>query len=88
MLELDPSYQGHLFKDLSLEDPDLESIMGDEVSPEMKVINLSAGWQSQTNNYQMVRLLDAKAKSLYSSAVGLVNDGVKTLKRLGRVQLA
>ena len=32
MLELDLSYQGLLFPDLSLEDPDLESIMGDEVS--------------------------------------------------------
>ena len=49
---------------------------------------LSAVWQSQTNNYQMVQLLDAKARSLYSSAIGLVNDGVKTLKRFGRVQSA
>ena len=88
MPELDPTYQGLLFPDLSLEDPDLESIMGDEVSREMKVMILSAVWRSQTNNHQMVQFLDAKAKSLYSSAVGLVNDEVKTLKRLSRVQLA
>ena len=50
MPELDPSFQGLLFPELSLEDPDLESIMGDEVSPEMKVMILMAVKQSQTNN--------------------------------------
>ena len=88
MLELDPTYQGLLFPDLSLEDLDLESIMGDEVSPEMKVMILSAVQRSQANNQQMVQLLDAKAKSLYSSAVGVVNDGVKMLRRFGKVQTA
>ena len=88
MPELDPSYQGLLFPDLSLEDPDLESIMGDKVSPEMKVMILTADKQSQTNNQQMVQLLDAKAKSLYSSAAGLVNDGVETLREFGKVQMA
>ena len=34
---LDPKHKGLLFPDLSLEDTDLESIMGDKVSPEMKV---------------------------------------------------
>ena len=62
--------------------------MGDNVSPEMKVMILSAVKQSQANNQQMVQLLDAKAKSLYSSAVGLVNDGVKTLRGFGKVQRA
>ena len=85
MPELDPSYQGLLFPDLSLEDPDLESIIEDQVSPEMKVMILTAVKQSQTNNQQMVQLLDAKAKSLYSSAAGLVNDGVKTLRGFGTV---
>ena len=50
MPELDPSYQGLLFPDLSLEDPDLESIMGDKVSPEMKVMILTAVKQSLANN--------------------------------------
>ena len=88
MPELDPSYQGLLFPDLSLEDLDLESIMGDKVSLEMKVMILTAVKQSQTNNQQMVQLLDTKAKSLYSSAAGLVNDRVETLRGFGKVQTA
>ena len=50
MPELDPSYQGLLFPDLSVEDPDLESIMGYKVSPEMKVMVLTAVKESQANN--------------------------------------
>ena len=50
MPELDPSYQGLLFPDLSLEDPDLESIMGDEVSLEIQTMILTAVKQSQANN--------------------------------------
>ena len=42
--------------------------MGDKVSLEMKVMILTAVKQSQTNNQQMVQLLNTKAKSLYSSA--------------------
>ena len=86
--ELDPAHQGPLFPDLSLEDPDLESIMGDEVSPEMKIMILAAVKESQANNKQMVQLLDPKARSLYSSAAGLVNDGVETLRGFGKVQTA
>ena len=88
MPELDPTHHDLLFPDLSLEDPDLESIMGDKVSPEMKVMILSAVKWSQANNQQIMQLLDAKAKSLYSSAVGLVNDGVKMLRGFGKVQRA
>ncbi len=54
MGELDSSYQGLLIPDLSLEDLDLESIMGDEVSPEMQTKILMAFKQSQANNQQMV----------------------------------
>ena len=36
----------------------------------------------------MVQLLDTKAKSLYSSAAGLLNDGVETLRGFGKVQMA
>ena len=50
MPELDPAHQGLLFPDLSLEDPDLESIMGDDVSPEMKIMILAAVKESQANN--------------------------------------
>ena len=70
MPELDPTYQGLLFPDLSLEDPDLESIIGDDVSPEMKIMILAAVKESQANNQLMVQLLDAKARRLYSSATG------------------
>ena len=50
LLELDPAHQDLLFPDLSLEDPDLESIMGDEVSPEMKILILAAVKESHANN--------------------------------------
>ena len=46
MPELDPTYQGLLFPDLSLEDPDLKSIMGDKESLKMKVRILSEAQQS------------------------------------------
>ena len=88
MPELDPSYQILLFPELSLEDPDLESIMGDEVSPEMKTMILTAFKQSQANTQQMVQPWDSKAKILYSAAAGLVNDGVETLRGIGKVQTA
>ena len=71
---LDPKHHDLLFPDLSLEDPDLESIMGDKVPPRMKVRILAEVQRSQTNNYWMVRLLVAKARSLYLSAIRLVND--------------
>ena len=49
---------------------------------------LTAVKQSQANNQQMVQLLDAKARSLYSSVAGLVNDRVETLRGFGKVQTA
>ena len=85
MEELDPAYKGLLFPDLSLEDLDLESIMGDEVSPDIKTKILAASKQSQANNQQMVQLWNFKAKSLYSAAAGLVNDRVKTLRGFGKM---
>ena len=88
MPELDPTYHDLLFPDLSLEDLDLESIMGDYVSPKMKVMILTAVKKSRANNQQMVQLLDANARSLNYSAAGLVNDGVETLSRFGKVQTA
>merc|ERR1712240_739550 len=86
--ELDPAHQDLLFPDLSLEDPDLKSIMGDEISPEMKTMILVAVKESHAKNQQIVQLMDAKARSLYSSAAGLVNEGVETLRGFGKVQTA
>ena len=85
---MDPAHQDLLFPDLSLEDPDLESIMGDEISLEMKTMILVAVKESHAKNQQMVQLMDTKARSLYSSAAGLVNDGVETLRGFGKVQTA
>ena len=62
--ELDPAYQGLLFQDLRVEDPDLEAIMGDNISLEMKVMILTAVKESQANNQLIVQLIDTKAKSL------------------------
>ena len=87
-LELDPSHQDLLFHEISMEDLDLESIMGYEVSLELQTMILTAVKQSQANNQQMVQLWDSKARSLYSAAAGLVNDGVETLRGLGKVQRA
>ena len=72
--ELDPTYQGPIFPDFSLEEPDLESIMGDLVPQEIQTRILVAVKQSHTNNQQMVQLLDSKIRSLYTAASGLVND--------------
>ena len=88
MGELDSSYQGLLFPDLSLGDPDLESIMKDEVPQEVQTRILAAVKQSQANNQQMVQLWDSKAKSLYFAAAGLVNDRVERLRRFSKLQMA
>ena len=77
--ELDPDYQGLIFPDYSLEEPDLESIMGDLVPQDIQTRILTAVRQSQANNQQMVQLLDSKIRSLYTAASGLVNDGAETL---------
>ena len=50
MGELDSSYQGLLFPDLSLEDLELESIMKDEVPQEVQTRILVAVKQSHANN--------------------------------------
>ena len=84
----DPKHHDLLFPDLSLEDPDLESIMEEEVSMEMKVMILMAVKQSQANNQQMVQLWDSKARSLHPAVAGLVNDGVEMLRGFGKVQMA
>lgn len=87
MGELDSSYQGLLLPDLSLEDPDLESIMKDEVPQEVQTRILIAVKQSQANNHQMVQLWDSIVRSLYIAAAGLVNDGVETLRGFGKMQM-
>ena len=61
--------------DSSLEEPDLESIMGDLVPQKIQTRILMAAKQSNANNQEMVQLLDSKIRSLYTVASGLVNEG-------------
>ena len=46
--ELDPTYQGPIFSDFSLEEPDLESMMGDLVPQEIQIRILTESLQSST----------------------------------------
>ena len=88
MRELDFTYQGLIFPDFCLEEPDLESIMEDKFPYEIQTRILAAARQSHANNQEMVQLLDSKIRSLYTAASGLVNDGVETLRGFGKVQTA
>ena len=86
--DLDPTYQGLIFPDSSLEEPDLESIMGDWVPQDIKIRVLIAARESYTRNQEKVQTLNSKSRSLYTVASGLVNDGEETLRGFGRVQTA
>ena len=88
MGELDPAYQGSLFPDICLEQPELQSIMGDQVSQEVQNRILTAVRQTHDNNLEKLQFWDSKVRSLYSAASGLVNDGVETLRGYGRIQTA
>ena len=88
MGELNPSYQGPLFPNFCLEQPELEFIMGDQVSQEVQTRILMAVRQAHSNNLQRVQQWDSKVRSLYSAASGLVNDGVESLRGYGLIQTA
>ena len=62
--ELNPNYQGLLFPVCSLESPDLESIMGDAVDPEVKQRIVSTVNQSLAINRDRVQVLDSTIISL------------------------
>merc|ERR1711867_141357 len=68
--ELDPTYQGLVFLDFSLEEPDLESIIGDLVPQGIKDRVLIAARESHTRNQEKLQSLDSKFKSLYTVASG------------------
>ena len=55
MGELNPAYQGPLFPDFHLEEPELETIMGDQVSQDIQQWILTAVRQSHSNNLQRVQ---------------------------------
>ena len=50
MGELDSAYQDSLFPDICLEQPELQSIMGDQVSQEVQNRILTAVRQTHANN--------------------------------------
>ena len=85
---LDPSYQGLIFPDSSLEAPDLESFMGDSVPNDIKDRVLIAARESHARNQEKVQNLDSKIRSLYTTASGLVNDWKETLCGYGKVLTA
>ena len=88
MGELDPDYQGLLFPDICLEQPELKSIMGDQVSQEVQDRIFTAVRQTHTNNQKKMQLWDSKVRSLYSVGLGLVNDWVETIRGYGWIQTA
>ena len=85
MGELNPAYQGPIFPDFCLEQPELESIMGDQVPQEIKAKILSAVRQAHLNNLQRVQQWDSKVRSLYTAASGHVNDGIESLRGYWRI---
>ena len=67
MGEFNPAYQGPLFPDFCLEQPELESIIGDQDSQEVQTRILMAVRQVHSNSLQRVQQLDSKVRSLFSS---------------------
>merc|ERR1712163_62938 len=63
MGELDPDYQGLLFPNICLEQPELQSIMGDQVSQEVQSKILQAVRQAHVNNLERLQVLDSKVRS-------------------------
>ena len=66
MGEINPAYQGPLFPDFCMEQTELESIMGDQVSQEVQTRILTAVRQAHSNNLQQVLQWDSKVRSLLS----------------------
>ena len=62
--------------------------MGDQFSQEVQTRILTAVRQAYSNNIQQVQQWDSKVRSLYSVALGLVNDRVESLRGYGLIQTA
>ena len=71
---MNPTHQDLIVPDFSLEEPDLESIMGDLVPQDIKIRVLIAARESHTRNQENVQTMNSKSRSLYTVASGLVND--------------
>merc|ERR1711873_64727 len=67
MGELNPDHQGLLFLDICLEQPELQSIMGDQAPQEVQAKILQAVRQTHVNNLEKLWVWDSKVRSLYSA---------------------
>ena len=86
--DLDPSYTGLLFPDSGLETPDLASLMLDSFPEDVKSSILLAVRESHARNCERVQNLDFITRSLYTTAAGLVNDGMEAIRGYGKVVTA
>ena len=82
--DLNPSNTGPLFTDSEPEKPDLVSLLQD-VPKEKRDRVVLAMKESHTENCEWVQALDSKCRCLYSTAAGLVNDGMKAIRGCGRL---
>ena len=87
MRKLNLDYQGLLFPDLCLEQPELQSMMGDQVSQEVQTKILQAVRQAHVNNLARLQVWDSKHRNLYSAGLGLINDGVESYRGMGGSRL-
>ena len=84
--DLDPTYQGLIFLDSSLEELDLESIMGDWVPQDIKIRVLIAARESYTRNQEKVQTLNSKQEFLQRYLVWSI-DREETLRGLAGCRL-
>ena len=70
MRELDPDYHSLLFPDICLEQQELRSIMGDQVSQEVCFMILQAVKQTHVNNLWKLQLWNSTIGRLYSLMMG------------------
>ena len=83
--DLDPNYTGLLFPDSGLERPDLASLLPDSLPEEVKRRVLLTIKESHTKYCERVQNLDSITRSLYTTAAGLVNDGMEAIRGYGKV---
>ena len=88
MLEvLNPNQNAFLFPSSELEKPDMDSLL-QEVPDKIRFrVNLTVE-ESHVENCRWVRALDSKFRSLYTTAVGLVNNGMENIRGYGRLASA
>ena len=86
--DLDPIYTGLLFPDSGLETPDLVSLLPDSVQEDVKNRVLLNVKESYTRKCERVQNLDSITRNLYTTAAGLVNDGIEAPRGYGKVVAA